>query len=365
MKPIKIMIFLIFVGFLFNQISLKKEKTFKPKFPSLKSKLNTALKANMIHPQLPYIAHEISYLDQKNNKFKSYFVASSFKRGTSEKGDFAYIMGQSLHDPKVLIVSLRGTVIYHISNISSDLAFDHTQSTYSSFCNGCLVHEGFKGAYYLLKNKFFDDFEQTILDLYLKGFQIEHIIFTGHSLGGALAHFFAMTYWHRRNFGKKNDKGIREKLDVVYGRIANHSLITFGSPRVGNLNYVNYFMNTMKDFKWIVRVVYNKDVIADVPPKICEFDKKQYKYNHVGIRLITNMPFDKKPDDFEKPMKDKFEVAMKIFNNKDDHSRYRSIDGDLLWITLIRIGETWKSIISPDENFINFDKYVKENLYLK
>jgi len=69
-------------------------------------------------------------------------------------------------------------------------------------------------------------------------------LITGHSLGGAMAQVVA--------------------FDLVGAKyIKNPFVYTFGSPRVGDINFVKQYSSAIKqDF----RVIFNRDLIPHVPP---------------------------------------------------------------------------------------------------
>lgn len=94
---------------------------------------------------------------------------------------------------------------------------------------GVLVHVGFKTAYDLIRPR---------LSQLLAG-RKGKVVFTGHSLGGALATL-----------------GAADFADTT------HALVTFGSPRIGNAAFAGLF----KDVR-IHRYVQCTDVVTRVPPE--------------------------------------------------------------------------------------------------
>jgi hypothetical protein len=87
-------------------------------------------------------------------------------------------------------------------------------------------------------------------------------VVTGHSLGAALATLFVM----------ENDA--KRKFDLT-------TLCTFGSPRVGNMEFVHLF-NKLPIASW--RIVSTSDLVPKLPPHIPVF----LDYGHVD----TPYPFD-------------------------------------------------------------------------
>lgn len=81
-------------------------------------------------------------------------------------------------------------------------------------------------------------------------------IFTGHSLGGALASVFALAMTQIHDGDMWKDPGSR--------------LITFGQPRIGDLSFANAHDDLIPPFKKL-RVVYNKDIVPNVPRRRDDF----------------------------------------------------------------------------------------------
>jgi len=105
------------------------------------------------------------------------------------------------------------------------------------------VHRGFLQAYNQIKN-----------EIAKISHRLNNIYITGHSLGGALA---TLSAWH---------------LTFCVGIIID-SIYTFGSPRIGNKEFViNYDLN-LKSITF--RVVNNCDIVTRVPTRLTG-------YNHVG-----------------------------------------------------------------------------------
>ncbi len=100
-----------------------------------------------------------------------------------------------------------------------------------------LVHKGFSDALNAVWGK---------IDACLKGFDCP-AFYTGHSLGAALA-------------------------TLAASRRPPRALYTFGSPRVGNSDFVDTLAGTS-----VFRIVHNRDVVASVPPSFLGFC-------HVGER---------------------------------------------------------------------------------
>ncbi|CAI2372202.1 unnamed protein product [Moneuplotes crassus] len=122
-------------------------------------------------------------------------------------------------------------VAYDIHNVTDALVFEYFYKHYSE-----TFRQGMLGDLQTILNKF--------------RYRNYKIIFTGHSLGGALAmHAIA--------------DAIQE------GLLVNNKaeLWTFGQPRVGNQEFLDAFVSEIDQY---YRVVNNKDIVAHVPPCITD-----------------------------------------------------------------------------------------------
>ncbi len=100
------------------------------------------------------------------------------------------------------------------------------------------VHGGFY-SYFLEIN---DELEKDIKQI-MDTNNIERIVFSGHSMGGALA-ILASTFY------------AAEYRDLV---ITCH---TFGTPAIGNDNFITLFEDNVDDF---IRLEYDKDIVPKLP----------------------------------------------------------------------------------------------------
>ena len=132
-----------------------------------------------------------------------------------------------IHDDAV-VVAFRGTEPTSLRDIRSDLRF---RKTMANSLGGAKVHRGFKEALDLV-------WDQLVALIRERGLPV---IFTGHSLGGALA--------------------VLAAASVEYARIAIvYAVVTFGQPRVGDWNLVCI----LDDVPWR-RYVNLADPVARVP----------------------------------------------------------------------------------------------------
>ena len=128
-------------------------------------------------------------------------------------------------DDKVACVAFRGTEPSSWSDIKADLKIRRVK------CPTGFVHRGFRDAL----NEVWED-----VSAWLSKVKCEHVFFTGHSLGGALATLGA-SRWNTET---------------------TH-LYTFGSPRVGGKKFVQSFKTKER-----YRYRNNNDIVTRVPFEI-------------------------------------------------------------------------------------------------
>jgi hypothetical protein len=164
-----------------------------------------------------------------------------------------------------IVITFRGTD--NFSNIVSDLKFLKDDLTNLEGCDGCKVHSGFLESF---------KGNQQAIDLELKNlkdlYPNSKLIITGHSYGGAVATIEA-SYLEKKGF------------DV--------SLVTFGSPRVGNKEYAEFVNNAIKGQN--LRVTYFEDPVISIPPT-------GLGYQHVGseIQFYNKNQLYYYPKDFDR-----------------------------------------------------------------
>ncbi|EAR87802.2 lipase family protein (macronuclear) [Tetrahymena thermophila SB210] len=162
-----------------------------------------------------------------------------------EQNLFGYI-GYQPQKNQILVV-FRGSILSDKKNVLIDL--DILKINYP-FCQNCKVSKGFLGAYQKLKsqaNKLIQEYKQRYNDA--------QIVATGHSLGAALASLFVVDVFETFNY----------QVDYMF---------TFGSPRVGNQHFANYFNQIISPDNNF-RVFKGKDSIA-------RFPSSTIGYNHFG-----------------------------------------------------------------------------------
>lgn len=176
-------------------------------------------------PLIRKTCHKMAHLSQiayKDNKeAKPLFKARGYGKHKffSNNGSQAH----AVWDDNEIVIAFRGTEPDEFADLKADLNLwpDRAES-------GGWVHNGFQNALDEIWNKIF---------LLIEAHDDKQLIFTGHSLGGAMATVAASRCKH---------------LDP--------KLYTFGSPRVGNADFVNSFKN-VKHY----RFVNNNDIVPTVP----------------------------------------------------------------------------------------------------
>ena len=116
-----------------------------------------------------------------------------------------------------------------------------------------------------IEKGFYNLFESMKIEIYnnikilSKKYNSKKLLITGHSLGGAISTLL--------NF------------DVLYNGLEYKTyLITFGSPRVGNQNFVNEF-NKHKSYSF--RITHNYDIVPHLPQELLH-------YNHIQNEIWYN-----------------------------------------------------------------------------
>lgn len=144
---------------------------------------------------------------------------------------------------KELYIAFRGTESK--KDVIADLKF--RKELFISAKNKEKVHRGFQGQLIAIETPLFKQIQD--LDP-----QYEKIIFTGHSLGGALATIASLKY-------VVEYQGDPEKVHCI----------TYGSPRVGNGSFTKLFNKTVKN---VIRFTNWNDPVTIVPPLL-------FAYRHV------------------------------------------------------------------------------------
>jgi len=184
---------------------------------------------------------------------------------------------------KTINIAFRGTE--NISNLIDDAKF--SKDSFNK-CKDCEIHHGFNLLYSNTKEVFMMVFNEVY-----NNNEVEKVVLTGHSMGGPLAMLGSID--------------VKEKISAD----VDLKLITFGSPRLGEENFINYFDNLIKHH---YRVTYKDDPVITVPPTL-------FGFKHIGYEIhITN-------DTCGFTLYDSKNNRTPNFWNKDlpDHSKYKTI----------------------------------------
>jgi len=168
------------------------------------------------------------------------------------KGTYGFV-GYSGHDNQI-VVSFRGSV--NVENWITNIDFKKTN--YKSVA-GAQVHEGFYAAYAAVSGQ--------VLSA-VKALHVAHptasFLFTGHSLGGALATFAGVD--------------VKESISTSNAM----SMYTFGSPRTGNQAFSDHVF-ALFGSNGYQRVTHNNDVVPHLPPT-------PFGFNHAGDEVWYQNP---------------------------------------------------------------------------
>jgi hypothetical protein len=126
----------------------------------------------------------------------------------------------------------------------------------SNFPPRLKIHSGFEDAYAYIRNEI-----QGSVARLAEQFRDYKIIFTGHSLGGAMTEIAAADF-HILTNGRYSDRV---------------SVTTFGQPRVGNPEWASY-LQSLPFARRFTRVVADKDPVAQLPPTFLNYQFAGYQY---------------------------------------------------------------------------------------
>lgn len=231
----------------------------------------------------------------------------------------AFVLQDKNVDPELIVVAFRGTEFFS----SDDWISDFDLSWYEIPGMG-KVHAGFMKALGLQKSLGWpkdivqvDDnnqpfpayyFLRKLLKQLLEKNEKARFVVTGHSLGGALAILFpAILAFHEESWFLK-------RLAGVY---------TFGQPRVGDGNFVEYMKGQLAKHEVpYYRVVYSNDMVPRLP-----YDNSTFMFKHFGTCIYYNSLYKEKILD-EEPNKNG--LALLLFIPKMLNAAWELIRGFIL-----------------------------------
>lgn len=170
------------------------------------------------------------------------------------------------------------------------------------------VHVGFRGS--------LESVSRRVKELILNAVPADEslsdysLVITGHSLGGALATLFAADvaefgmdagrglpqlepsapWWSRIGLFSNNRE--EEKVEEGPPRPKDIRVYSFGSPRVGNEEFVEKFDQFVKDgiLKEAYRVVNGEDMVARLPRTVNALGVVRIGYEHSGSTALIALP---------------------------------------------------------------------------
>ncbi|PYH48501.1 lipase family protein [Aspergillus saccharolyticus JOP 1030-1] len=160
---------------------------------------------------------------------------------------------------KLLVVSFRGSS--SIENWIADLDFIFTDA--SAICSGCEVHQGFWKAWSSVADTLTAEIQAAVT-----AYPDYSLVFTGHSLGGALATIGATVL---RNAGYPVQ------------------LYSYGCPRVGNTALATYITNQGSGSNF--RVTHLNDVVPRLPPRSVGYSQPSPEYwitSQTGVAVTSS-----------------------------------------------------------------------------
>lgn len=164
------------------------------------------------------VRSKMSYLEPSEIPFETEFISSP---------EDAQVYVWKIDD--TIYVTFRGTS--SIKDVIKDLNIKRTR-----ICGKIKVHKGFYTQFKSVQIKLTKLLMKMTTD-------VKRIVFSGHSLGGALAQIAAAYYGD-----------VFEELFIA--------CYTFGSPRVGNSHFVEWFTKSVDDH---VRIAHDRDPIPMIP----------------------------------------------------------------------------------------------------
>jgi hypothetical protein len=222
------------------------------------------------------------------SEFEFHFVGWIQDRKTDTQG-FIAVHGSDIH------------VVWRGSESITDFLKD--ASVVKTKAYGCRVHSGFYSCIKAVEVKVKEHFKQAILEI--GGLdEVSNVYISGHSLGGALATLSAV------------------EIARWYPSIADRiSVVSIGSPRVGDRKFKNLFNKTIKTS---IRIVHDNDIVTRVPKLNYFHVKGQLKLSDDGEVMTNKLHLFKSlsryfianitTDSIKDHMADKYLKAVELWN---------------------------------------------------
>jgi hypothetical protein len=238
-----------------NELSMEKSLELSPEMDLL---TKTCIKASL----MAYKIDEHCNINYKEVEESQYCEVKKCFRNTE------YIIGKVngvVENTKSIIIAFKGTEGFQ--DVLTDLKFSLRRLKYDNdFSCDAKIHKGFGQSYNDVVYKIRDQVKN------LKETEdLDNIIVTGHSLGGALAFLCSADMLH---------SGLYESHKI--------KCVTFGSPRVGNSHFAEEFISMIPDTH---RFVQGHDIIPSIPLYQMDFQHCGNLY-HVGSTHIYDLSGD-------------------------------------------------------------------------
>lgn len=209
--------------------------------------LNNKLIIMCLLSKIMYYYNNISYINEKIKPLNiPYYINNSF--------DNNVVYGIFIIN-NYIVVSFKGTSTF--KEKINDVQFIQVDDKYNIPGK---IHKGFNDS--VLNNDVVRIIDYNLKKIiFKKDSYIKHKLYiTGHSLGGALATIF---YSFMKN-------KVENDFDI--------ELITFGCPKVGNKEFVNFINKSNKNDKCL-RIINGNDIITKLPISCC------YKHHEKPIKI--------------------------------------------------------------------------------
>lgn len=256
-----------------ERVLLDKERLRNVRKMVLGETLSPKLQARAVSDRFSIEEHMRSYEERKVKKIPLNFKDPDFDI-SCERFEYSRdlppdVQALWLESSDQVIIAFRGTEFNNPIDWATDLATAfQLNHEYLPFWERN-VHKGFQSAFEILSRWLYESIE-----VFLKQNEdasTKPVFLTGHSMGGAIATLVANALMER------NTKESAER------RLNLKALYTFGSPRVGNRDFAEYFESLRRSQGvGVYRIVNKNDLVSKTP---C------VDYHHLGstIQLLSGV----------------------------------------------------------------------------
>ncbi|KAL4470661.1 hypothetical protein ABPG72_001772 [Tetrahymena utriculariae] len=175
-------------------------------------------------------------------------------------------MGYDDQQDAITIVA-RGTVLWSITNWKTDMTTEKIDYTKGQ---GCLVHKVFYSSRQTVLQQLKSDFLK-----FKQRYPKSKVFVTGQSLGGALAAL------------------IVPQIYELIGKKLLNTFYTYGSPRVDNLHFSQWYSQNNQFSKSNARVANNKDIVVQIPTHTLPFFYTHIRHEVFYKQFLNQYDFTK------------------------------------------------------------------------